>query len=174
MAATIGAFYRSGDEEEAAPLVLLAETPAVPKPASASSGWAPIVPNADDGSVIVVSAQPNDLHTELLNETRDAAWADRSETAIREGLRGFSFLSQGGPLDVRCAMTICEIRGVVSAPSIDARKLRWQEIEQFTQGETLSSAGLLAAAAVFGTREDAYAFVLHYRRDDALAAMARN
>lgn len=165
-------FGNSDGGEPADTLVQLVETPAAPARVSATRDTAPIVPNADDGTVIAVSAQPNDLHAEMLHETRDAAWADRSETAIREGMRGLGFLSQSGPLDVRCAATICEVRGIVSAPSIDARKLRWQEIEQFTQGEALAPAGLLSAAAVFGTRDDAYAFVLHFRRDDALGAMA--
>ena len=58
----------------------------------------------------------------------------------------------------------------VLQPIADAVKLMWQELELFTQGDALTAAGLLSAAATFGTADSPYAFVLHYRRDGALPA----
>ena len=138
----------------------MSETP-VPQPSRK-----PMPAAAADSTVIATLAPPADLAARLRSEARDRQWAERSEQAIRTNMAGFAFLG-GAPLTIECAATLCEVRGTAKAESTDAVKLMWQELELFTQGDALTAAGLLSAAATFGTADSPYAFVLHYRRNDA-------
>ncbi|WP_439571869.1 hypothetical protein [Sphingomonas sp.] len=117
-------------------------------------------------AVIAQDADPTGLATALRSETRDLLWASRSEAALAGPMGGFAFLA--APPAIRCAATLCEVRGTATAASTDAVKLAWQEIEQVMESDALSAAGLIAADKAFGARGDPYAFVIYYRREDSL------
>lgn len=131
-------------------------------------GAAPPMPTNADSAMPAGLARPDALAAQVAREPRDAPWAGRSETAIAEGVGTLSLLDREGGPKIYCAATMCEVRGTTSATSADAAKLAWQELEQFTQGDALTSAGLLSAGSQFGTREAPRAFTLYYRRDDSL------
>ncbi len=111
-------------------------------------------------------ADPTGLATALRSETRDLLWASRSEAALAGPMGDFAFLA--APPAIRCAATLCEVRGTATAASTDAVKLAWQEIEQVMESDALSAAGLIAADKAFGAGGDPYAFVIYYRREDSL------
>ncbi len=123
-------------------------------------------PEAAPAPVVAERADPTGLGAAMRSETRDLLWASRSEAALAGPMGRFAFLA--APPEIRCAATLCEVRGTTAAASTDAAKLAWQEIEQYMEGDALSPAGLIAADKVFGAGGDPYAFAIYYRREDSL------
>ena len=146
-----------------------------PRDGGADTGGVVRVGSAGDASpsagqtasaVIAPGGDPTGLGAALRSETRDLLWASRSEAALAAPMGSFAFLA--APPSIRCAATLCEVRGTATAASTDAVKLAWQEIEQFMEGDALSAAGLIAADTVFGAGGDPYAFTIYYRREDSM------
>lgn len=166
--AAIFGFHGADDVERPGPGRLTAKDVAPAQgiaPASeATNATAPANPNT------TVIGDPADYARLARTERRDDAWAEPREGAIAKGLRGLSFAGPDMPLQVRCATSVCAITGTVSASSPEAAKLMWQELQQFTEGDALTPAGLVSGAALFGDADNPYAFTLYYRRDDAMAA----
>ena len=100
-------------------------------------------------------------------EGRDATWAGPTEAALQRRIASFSFID--GSAEITCAVSVCVISGSTQANTTEDVKLMWQELQQFSESETLP-AGLISTAASYGQPGAPYRFTLYFRRDDASTA----
>jgi len=98
-------------------------------------------------------------------ESRDAAWAKRSEAALRGLAEGIPYIGGQRLLEIRCAATVCEVSGAIDPGADPATMTRtWEALERATAGESLRKDGLERSSAVFGTGRNPEDFMIYYRR----------
>jgi hypothetical protein len=98
-------------------------------------------------------------------ESRDGAWAKRSEAALRGLVAGIPYIGGHRFLAVKCAATVCEVTGAIDPGADPVTVARtWEALERATTGESLSKDGLERSSAVFGTGRNPEDFMIYYRR----------
>jgi hypothetical protein len=103
----------------------------------------------------------------VANEKRDRGWADRSEAAIENLMRGIAYVGRGKRLDVKCAASACEVSGVVDVDAATGSFTPvWTALERDTAGDQLQKFGLERTSALFDTGRNPDEFEIFYRRVD--------
>lgn len=75
------------------------------------------------GEPMVKFQDPAELHARVRAEEREAAWAGRTEKAIRDRVLQIPLIGKGGnELRVTCATTLCEISGSIIEPASQAER----------------------------------------------------
>lgn len=132
----------------------------------------PTAPRAEARRVALVATQQDvDLADHqswrVAHETRDSAWAERSEAAIRNQLRSIAYIGGKRRLDVKCAATLCEVVGIADPdPATNSYTPIWEALERDTAGDELGGSALKRTTAMFDTGRIPEEFRIQYRRVD--------
>lgn len=164
---------------------------AVPKPGPATpdairvqAGAAPQPPSGPPSGIVVVgdpappatataskaltgptSDDPDILHAGVRGETRDPAWAARSEAVLRETLRRVEGVGGDARLEMMCGTTLCEVNGVAAPRAAFADVQRSLDaLCDVLAGNGFAQAGLTPVASRLGTAHSENEFVLYFRR----------
>jgi len=130
-------------------------------PTAIATEAAPLTPAQRNAEV---AAQSNYL---VVREKRDAVWADRSETAILNLMRGISYVGRGRRLEIKCTASMCEVSGIADEdPATGSMGPIWAALDRDTGGDVLVKFGLERAATTFGTGRVREEFEIYYRRFD--------
>lgn len=126
------------------------------------------------GRIAIVATQSqvdlaDDQSFRIAREKRDRAWAERSEAAIGNLMRGIAYVGGKRRLHINCAATICEVTGIADPdPATNSYQPVWEALERDTAGDALARYGLERTAAVFDTGRNPDEFKIQYRRVEAL------
>lgn len=150
----------------------LIQIPAIAPPPA--TGASPTVTPARTRRIPIIATQEDvtladDQSLHILREKRDRLWAERSETAIGNFMRGIVYVGGRRRLEVKCAATLCEVTGLVDVdPMTGSYQAVWEALERDTAGNDLGKYGLERTAAVFDTGRNPDEFKIQYRRVEAL------
>lgn len=99
-------------------------------------------------------------------ERRDVVWADRSERVIRDALTIGMSAGRLQSIDVKCAMTVCEVAGIVES-RVSQQDLRetWEELRRRQTGAVIVQNNLRAVASTYGSGRNLYSVNLYFRRN---------
>lgn len=149
--------------------------------AAALMTQSPTTGKADDpliGAPLVNGPNLVALHDRVRTETRDKAWAERLETAIRARVMQIPLVGKNGNvLRVTCASSLCEIAGTLISPKdkaeVEDQKSQYNRTVRDLQvpplPDDLAKLGLKMEAATFTSgrgKPDKLAFLLYYSRKD--------
>lgn len=125
-------------------------------PATATASKALTAPASDD---------PDQLYASVRSETRDPAWAARSEAVLRETLRRVEGVGGEARLEMRCGTTLCEVNGVAAPRAAFADVQRsLGALRDILAGDAFARAGLAPVASRLGTAHSENEFILYFRR----------
>ncbi|WHU03180.1 hypothetical protein [Sphingomonas sp. NIBR02145] len=99
----------------------------------------------------------------VTRETRDRAWASRSETRLLAFMRGLAHVDTRS-LTARCTTSLCEVSGLAEEDSGGSMNPAWETLERDTASASLEAEGLARDATTFGTGRVREAFVVYFRR----------
>lgn len=95
------------------------------------------------------SPSPLELHQRVGREPRDSDWSDKTETQLRAVYRSLPGPGGEQPITVRCATTICEVRGAL--PLKAELSQQWMEVLQGQSlHERVEKIGLKTESQAFG------------------------
>jgi hypothetical protein len=157
----------AGSEPEQGGVIKIAAS--APSPAAIAS---PAM-TARAGRSAIVATQPqvdlaDDQSFRVAREKRDRAWAERSEGAIGNLMRGIAYVGGKRRLHIACAATVCEVTGIADPdPVTNSYQPVWEALERDTAGTELSEYGLERTAAIFDTGRNPDEFKILYRRAEA-------
>ncbi|WP_240047596.1 helix-turn-helix domain-containing protein [Sphingomonas panacisoli] len=137
--------------------------------AAAFAAWSSLSPQAapDASFSATLPTDTKYWHTLFLSEKRDAQWAPAAEDSLRARFTSVPDLDTGDhPLSVRCAATVCEVRGVLSGTeeriSAMMNEVQNAGLNPVRVGPPLANTS--AGFAIADRTPTRVEFVMHYRR----------